>query len=614
MNPPYASASLYVGDLNTDITEGMLFDIFNQVGPVASIRVCRDAMTRRSLGYAYVNYHNVVDAERALDTLNSTPIKARPCRVMWSQRDPSLRKSGVGNIFIKNLHKDIDHKALYDTFSASGNILSCKVVTDEGNRSKGYGFVHFETKEAAEKAISKVNGMMLNDQKVFVGPFVARKERLKSTDGEQKYTNIYVKNIKEGITEDQLKTLFQEYGLITNAAIMADGSTGKSKGFGFVNFETPEAAKKAVEALNNTDTTLNNKEAPNAKPLFVGRAQKKSEREAELRSKFEALKNERLNKYQGVNLYVKNLEDNVDDEKLRTEFAPFGNITSCKVMKADNGTSKGFGFVCYTTPEEATRAVSEMNTKIIGTKPLYVALAQRREVRKAQLEAQHAQRAKQRMNAVPMGYPPAPGVIYSQPGIGGQMYPNPYINVPRANTAWPRQPQPQQAYQGGYPAGPRPSHQGGGGRGGRASNQQGGNNKDTRGGGAGSRRGGGGGRTNPRTDAPAASTDSQAAQQPTAAATNNPPPAPGPEEPLTAALLAQFPEQQKRLIVGEKIFPLVQQLQPELASKITGMLLGSFHYEDMLGFIQNREALESKVNEAVEVLQKYEAAQPNAAQ
>ncbi|KAG0204144.1 Protein phosphatase PP2A regulatory subunit B, partial [Mortierella sp. NVP41] len=65
--------------------QAMLFEMFNSVGPVASIRVCRDAVTRRSLGYAYVNFHNVADGERALETLNYTLIKNRACRIMWSQ-------------------------------------------------------------------------------------------------------------------------------------------------------------------------------------------------------------------------------------------------------------------------------------------------------------------------------------------------------------------------------------------------------------------------------------------------------------------------------------------------------------------------------------------------
>lgn len=98
--------------------------------------------------------------------MNFEMLKGQPIRIMWSQRDPGLRKSGVGNIFIKNLEDSIDNKALYDTFSTFGNILSCKVECDE-HGSRGFGFVHFETHEAAQQAINTMNGMLLNDRKVL---------------------------------------------------------------------------------------------------------------------------------------------------------------------------------------------------------------------------------------------------------------------------------------------------------------------------------------------------------------------------------------------------------------------------------------------------------------
>merc|ERR1719167_882036 len=288
----------------------------------------------------------------------------------------SRLKSGVGNVFIKNLDKSIDNKAMYDTFSAFGNILSCKVAQDGDGASKGYGFVHFETEEAAMNAIQKVNGMLLNEKKVFVGRFVPRKEREKELGEKAKVFTKFGKITSYKVVKEK------DLGSGDGSEIMADES-GKNKGFGFVSFEDSESAEKAVDELNGVEMF--------GKTLYVGRAQKKAERQQELKKKFEQLKLERLNRYRGVNLYVKNLDDTIDDERLRKEFAPCGTITSAKVMN-EEGRSKGFGFVCFSSPEEATKAVTEMNGRIIVAKPLYVALAQRKEDRKAHLASQYIQR------------------------------------------------------------------------------------------------------------------------------------------------------------------------------------------------------------------------------
>uniref|UniRef100_A0A8B9ZUW6 Polyadenylate-binding protein n=1 Tax=Anas zonorhyncha TaxID=75864 RepID=A0A8B9ZUW6_9AVES len=534
----YPMASLYVGDLHPDVTEAMLYEKFSPAGPVLSIRVCRDMITRRSLGYAYVNFQQPADAERALDTMNFDVIKGKPIRIMWSQRDPSLRKSGVGNVFIKNLDKSIDNKALYDTFSAFGNILSCKVVCDE-NGSKGYAFVHFETQDAADRAIEKMNGMLLNDRKVFVGRFKSRKEREAELGAKAKeFTNVYIKNFGDDMDDERLKELFSKYGKTLSVKVMTD-PTGKSKGFGFVSFEKHEDANKAVEEMNGKDI--------NGKMVFVGRAQKKVERQAELKRKFEQLKQERISRYQGVNLYIKNLDDTIDDEKLRKEFSPFGSITSAKVMLED-GRSKGFGFVCFSSPEEATKAVTEMNGRIVGSKPLYVALAQRKEERKAHLTNQYMQRIAG-MRALPANtiinqFQPAAGGYFMPAVPQAQSRPTYYapnqMTQMRPNPRW---------QQGGRPQGER----------------------------AGS---------------------SVLAPQPAVHVQG--------QEPLTASMLAAAPPQEQKQMLGERLFPLIQAMHPSLAGKITGMLL-EIDNSELLHMLESPESLRSKVEEAVAVLQAHQA-------
>ncbi|KAF2971767.1 hypothetical protein GQX73_g1810 [Xylaria multiplex] len=672
---PAASASLYVGELDSTVTEAMLFELFSQIGSVASIRVCRDAVTRRSLGYAYVNYNTTADGERALDELNYTQIKGRPCRIMWSQRDPNLRKSGQGNIFIKNLDAAIDNKALHDTFAAFGNILSCKVAQDETGNSKGYGFVHYETDEAAAAAIKHVNGMLLNEKKVYVGHHIPKKDRQsKFEEMKANFTNVYVKNISTDASDDDFRELFEKYGDVTSSSLARDGE-GKSRGFGFVNFTTHESAAKAVDELNGRDFQ--------GQDLYVGRAQKKHEREEELRKSYEAARQEKANKYQGVNLYIKNLDDEVDDDKLRQMFSEFGPITSAKVMrdtiaegeedlqgkdkenqkdsgdeskeegdkkdkKGDKklGKSKGFGFVCFSNPDDATKAVAEMNQRMFNNKPLYVALAQRKDVRKSQLEASIQARNQLRMQqaAAAAGMPQpymAPPVFYppgQQPGFppqGGRGMPfpggmgmpgvqggrpgqfNPAYGSPQGgrNGAIPQQMPPNMYIPGQFPPG--------------APYAQPGNPQFMAAMAQAQQAALGGGRGVPASRGPmqvarlvavVVETIEMASRvvnsrkvdvvvRPVSQSVT-PPPAAAPQELTQASILNQQlqahagnPGHQKQML-GEAIFPKIAAIQPELAGKITGMLLEMDNAE-LVQLVDDDTQLRAKVDEAMAVYDEY---------
>ncbi|KAG5238889.1 polyadenylate-binding protein [Salix suchowensis] len=580
-NPNFVTTSLYVGDLEANVTDSQLYDLFNQVGQVVSVRVCRDLASRRSLGYGYVNYSNPQDAARALEMLNFTPLNGSPIRVMYSHRDPSVRKT------------------LHDTFSVFGNILSCKVATDPSGQSKGYGFVQFDSEEAAQKAIEKLNGMLMNDKQVYVGPFLRKQERDTATD-KIRFNNVFVKNLSEITTEEDLNKAFGEFGTITSVVVMRDGD-GKSKCFGFVNFENADDAAKAAEALNGKKF--------DDKEWFVGKAQKKYEREVELKQRFEQSMKETADKFQGANLYVKNLDDSIGDEKLKELFSPFGTITSCYARPS--GISRGSGFVAFSTPEEASRALLEMNGKMIASKPLYVALAQRKEDRRARLQAQFSQMRPVAMaptvGRMPM-YPPTgpglgqqifygqgpPAIMPPQPGFGYQQQLVPGMRPGGAPMPNFFVPMVQQGQQGQRPGGRRAS-------------------------------------TGQQSQQPVPLMQQQ--MLPRGRVYRYPPGRGLPDVPMTgvaggmlsvpydmggmpmrdaplsqpipigalATALANATPDQQRTMLGENLYPLVEQLEPEAAAKVTGMLL-EMDQTEVLHLLESPEALKAKVNEAMEVL------------
>lgn len=222
---------------------------------------------------------------------------------------------------------------------------------------------------------------------MFIERFKSRKEREEVLGAKaREFNNVFVKNLGRDVNDEKLMELFGKYGPTVSVKVMK-WDNGKSSGFGFVCFERHEDAQRAVNEMSRKEL--------NGRLIYVGRAQKKAERQTLLKLKFGQKKPDPKAKYRGINIFVKNLDDAFDDHRLRKEFSAFGTIISAKVM-TESGRGKGFGFVSLSFPEEATKAVTEMNGRIVGTKPLYVALAQSKEQRQQYL----ADRYKQRMVSV----------------------------------------------------------------------------------------------------------------------------------------------------------------------------------------------------------------------
>ncbi|KAF8403181.1 hypothetical protein HHK36_011278 [Tetracentron sinense] len=608
---PVIPSSLYVGDLHPDVTDGHLVDAFSAIGELASVRVCRDSASGRSLGYGYVNFITSAEAIRAIETMNHTPLNGKVIRIMWSHRDPNARKSGIGNLFVKNLNDSIDTVRLHEMFSKFGNILSCKVMMSLDGKSKGYGFVQLDSEESANSAIEKINGSFVGGKQIYVGNFVKKSERAQSSP-DAKYTNLYVKNLDHDVTEELLKERFSEFGKITNLVISKE-SNGNSRGFGFVNFDSPNDAKLAMEAMHGTQL--------GSKAIYVARAQKKAEREQILSHQFEERRHEQIQKYKGSNIYVKNIDDNVDDDELREHFSQCGTITSAKLMRDEKGISKGFGFVCFSTSEEAHKAVNTLHGYMFHRKPLYVAIAQRKEDRQAQLQLQYVQRmrglAGPSTAVIPAGYPSVyyapPGVVSQFPPRQGLMY-QPLGLRPgwRANGfAPPTTPAFQPAPFPMIPDTPRQHRQSRSRMNGHMLSKGGAIQfmphvqQHTQ-------------SVNTLKDSSNQERAGQAKYVPSGrphkmnngsvvpSAVSNSIEAASPGSEMLSSMLAAASLEHQKQILGESLYPLVKKHKDDLAAKITGMLL-EMDNSELLLLLESPDSLATKVEEAVQVLKLSEA-------
>jgi polyadenylate-binding protein len=572
--------SIFVGDLAREIGEQDLYTVFSRVGNVTSIHVCRDVTTKKSLGYAYVNYQEAEAAKRAFETINGSEIAGRACHVSFVQRDPTMRKTGVANIVAKNLPKTVTLETVRSLFADFGRIMSLRLpMNPKTKEPRGIAYINFETKEQAAKAIADANNKEIAGETVTVEPWknpAATRELQK-----EQFTNTFIRNLRADTTQENLREWFGKYGEITSCAIRPalDNTV-----HGFVSFKTHEEAAAFVTAVNDSTEFA----APDQQ-LAVMRFMSKRERKQMLTEK----RRERdLENQKYANVYMKNLDEDVTSEKLKEVFSKYGDIVSAYVAK-DRATniSRGFGFVSFREKKDADAAIGEMsNTTMLsgGTRPLFICYAMRKDVRHAQIEEARKQGFSRQ--AGPMGYPMGPmGMGMGPMGMQGGM--GPMQGGMGMGGAFPRTQWAGQAGQFGGPqggfAGANPMLQ---------QQQQ---------------------MLFQQQQAAAAAARMAMLPQQQAAMMGRPaamaaPMAPRPQPPMPAQparvdlasqLASMTPEAQKNAL-GERLYERISAKHPSEASKVTGMLLEMDNAEILL-LLQDPAQLDGKIAEALDVLRKH---------
>ncbi|KAK2745250.1 hypothetical protein FQN57_003945 [Myotisia sp. PD_48] len=279
--------ALYVGGLDSRVTEDILKQIFETTGHVQSVKIIPDKnaspsqLQSKGLNYGFIEYDDPGAAERAMQTLNGRRVHQSEIRVNWAYQSTTTSKEDTSNhfhIFVGDLSNEVNDEVLLQAFSACGSVSEARVMWDmKTGRSRGYGFVAFRDRADAEKALSSMDGEWLGSRAIRCNwanqkgqPSISQQQAMAAmgmtpttpfghhhfpTHGVQSYdmvvqqtpqwqTTCYVGNLTPYTTQNDLIPLFQNFGYVVETRFQAD------RGFAFVKMDTHENAAMAICQLN----------------------------------------------------------------------------------------------------------------------------------------------------------------------------------------------------------------------------------------------------------------------------------------------------------------------------------------------------------------------------
>ena len=423
---------LFISELPDKILESDLQDFFGEYkDDIHMMQIDRNQKmydlfnTRKPKATIIFKTHE--KAEEARNKLNMRRLKGKALNIMWHERDNSVRYNNKANIFVKGISLNANPRDIYELFAKYGEIISTKICENEDGDLLGYGYINYYNLDSAENAIANLNKTKFMDSELEVEHFQKKNERLQVP---QENSSIYIKNIPNSYSKiEDLKKIFSKYGKIVFGKLFQDSS---ERPYGIIVFSEAESANKAKEEMN--DKKLDEKDEAK---LYVDLLQKKSERKRMLTTKIGDINNKLNQEFKNCNLYVKNLPYDLTEEKFKEIFSKCGEVKSVKISKiilvtkinnefVEKETSRGFGYVCFTTEEAAKKAKEEFEGKTLpgyenSKRPIMISNFMPKNERKQFLNKMQNSQSQNYGFSMP---PPPPGYPYMYPA----MFPRPAPN------------------------------------------------------------------------------------------------------------------------------------------------------------------------------------------
>jgi len=283
---------------------------------------------------------------------------------------PGFDPTTCRSVYVGNVHVQVTEALLQEVFQSTGPVEGCKLIRKE---KSSFGFVDYYDRRSAALAIMTLNGRQLFGQPIKVNWAYASGQR-EDTSG---HFNIFVGDLAPEVTDATLYACFSVYPSCSDARVMWDQKTGRSRGFGFVSFRNQQDAQSAINDLTGKwlgsrqircnwatkGASSNNEDKQSTDSKSVVELTNGSTEDGQENANDDGPENNP----QYTTVYVGNLAHEVTQLDLHRYFHSIGAgvIEEVRIQR-----DKGFGFVRFSNHAEAAMAIQMSNGRVLGGKAM----------------------------------------------------------------------------------------------------------------------------------------------------------------------------------------------------------------------------------------------------